>query len=455
MEMNRAKEREIFLKYLSDVYLQNPNLPFSTDIVYNELSRFNVINGEHYIIDNESLLVVQLNLNNKFRTNKSVNTFGNGYFWVIENRNNKKDSDFYNDLFNSVKLYVSVDAENIYKVSEALFKFMIDENIVMQSKIAKGMRNDALVCRVATAEDAKKVSNFLKNLNYQSKFKPNPFLLESGNVSVAMDGRLSYNSTLSKLIKEYLVSNKNSNSLDCVSCDDFTDFIKNQIELLRGNTKRSFMDLYQIKSEDKYLDFIMISNFICKNMENTLTVDDIFKYQEIKLIEANAGNKMYSKEDEDKILYVVNSLANYYSVDDVHKIIMNFITNADVKVFTRRDDIRTVISDNFSPQDVKNIISNLGWNAFLSAAMGTYDKYGEEWLYYAIDNYFKGKGILGFTREGGVRSGLGLVIPPQLLRDVIVNKLEEKSMDISSISLTQLILEEIEKLDEKKVNGRK
>lgn len=453
--MSKAEERELFLKYLSDIYLQNPNLPFSSDIVYNELSRFSVINGEQYMIDNESLLAVQLNLNNKFRTNKNVNTFGNGYFWVIENRKNKKDSEFLDTLYDSIKIYVSVDTDNIYKVSEALFSFMIEEGIVMQSKIAKGLRNDALVCRVATSADAKKVSDFLNNLNYQSKFRPNPFLLEDGKVSMAMDGHLSYNSTLSKLINEYLVLKKNTNSLDSISCDDFTKFIMSQIEMLKGNMKKTFMDLYQIKSEEKYLDFIMISNFICKNMENDLTVDEIFKYQEIKKIEVNRERKTYPKEDEDKILYVINCLANYYTIDDVHKIIMKFIDTGDIRLFTRRDDIRAVVSENFTPLDVKNIISDLGYNAFVYASKVTYDKYGEEQLFAAVKDVFNGVGIKKFTNDNGARSRLGLVIPPELLREVIIGKLNRNDMSISSISLANLVLEEINNLEVNKINGRK
>lgn len=453
--MSRIEERELFLKYLADVYLKNPNLPFSNDIVYNEISRFNVIGDEQYIIDGESLLAVQLNLNNKYRINKKVNTFSNGYFWVIENRNNKNDTDYYNDMHNSIKLYVSVDSENIYKVSEALFNFMINEGIVMQSKIAKGMRNDALVCRVATSEDAKKVSEFLNNLNYQSKYRPNPFLLENGMVSMAMDGNLSYNSTLSKLIKQYLVLKRNVNDLNNISCDDLSNFIMGQLELLKGDIKKPFMDLYQIKTEEKYLDFIMIGNLICKNLKNELTIDELLKYQQIKGLEINNTKKTYSKDDEDKILYVINGLANYYSVEDVHKIIMNFISNGDIRVFTRRDNIRTIISDNFKQEDVKNIISGLGWNALISASKATYDKYGDEWLYTAIDNFLKGKGISGFTRDDDARSRLGLVIPTQLLLDVITNKINENGMNFDAFAITSLLMEEINKIDEKRINGRK
>lgn len=452
MNTSRENERELFLKYLSDIYLQNPNLPFSSDIVYNELTRFNVLDGQQYTIDSDSLIAVQLNLNNKFRTNNNVNTFSNGYFWVIENRENNNDSDYLKLMYNSVKLYVSADVENIYGISELLFNFMIRENIVMQCKIAKGMRSDALVCRVATSEDAEKVSNYLNTLNYKSKFKPNPFLLENDKVSIAMDGHLSYNRTLSRLITEYLNRKKGSNTLNSVSCSDLCDFIKEQVELLKGTMKKPYMDLYQIKDEERYMDFIMISNFICKNLENDLTKDELYKYQKIKELEINKDSKIYSKEDEDKLLYVINGLANYYSVHDVHKIIMNFIHNGNVNVFTRRDNIRNIIRDNFSSDDVKNIVSNLGWNAFLSASKITFEKYGEEWLHNAIDNYLKGTGLTGFTRDNGVRSRLGLVIPPQLLYDMIKRKVNDRSMEFNVDSITDLVLYEINNVDEKKKN---
>ena len=229
--MNRSDERELFLKYIIDVYLQNPNLPISRDIIYNELSRFSTYSGNHYIIDNDSLIGVQVGLSNKFRKNGSVNTFSNGYFWVVENRVGNNDRDFISNMYNSIKIYVSVDLENIYKISELLFNFMINEGITMQCKISKGMRNDALVCRISGEEAARKVSDYVNNLNYESKFRPNPFLLDNGKVSVAMDGKLLYNSVLAKLLEQYFDLKRNTKQLDKVNCDDFNVFVKNQIEM--------------------------------------------------------------------------------------------------------------------------------------------------------------------------------------------------------------------------------
>ena len=242
--MSRSDERELFLKYLSDIYLQNPNLPISYQTIYYQLSRFATDNNNRNTIVSDSLLAVQLGLNNIFRYNDKVNTFSpnNSYFWVIENRMGKKDREFYSDMYNAIKIYVAVDTENIYKVSEMLFNFMIKEGIIMQCKIAKEMRNDALVCRVRTKEDAIKVSNYINGLEYKSRVKPNPFLLSDGKISMAMDGDLSYNSTLSKLLCEYLNIKRQSNSLNKVNSLDFSLFVKDQIKMLKGPQKEYFCD---------------------------------------------------------------------------------------------------------------------------------------------------------------------------------------------------------------------
>ena len=225
--MSKNEERELFLKYLVDVYFKNLNISVSSDIIYHELSRFNANNGENSIIDNDSLIGVQLGLNNKFKNNSKVNTFTSrdGYFWAIENRCGKDDKEFLSDMYNSIKMYISVDLDNIYKTSELLFSYMIDNNIVMQCKISKSMRNDALVCRVSGREAVLKICEYLESLNYESKIKPNPFLIENGKVSMAMDGRLSYNYTLATLLEQFFYTKKSKKLLDEVNCGQFNEFV--------------------------------------------------------------------------------------------------------------------------------------------------------------------------------------------------------------------------------------
>ena len=219
------------------------------------------------------------------------------------------------------------------------------------------------------------------------------------------------------------------------------------------------MDLYKISSGEQYKDFMTILKLVSGVLDGSLTSEELFDYQSIcsDVVEKNQVN--YFVQDETKILYVINTLATYYSVDYVHKIIMTFIETGDYNLFTRKygehGGIRNIMVNSFSPLETKNIISDIGWKALIFAAKVTYDKYGEEQLFDAIKNVFNGDGIIEFTNDNEARSRLGLVIPLQLLREVITCKLNERGMSISSMSLMELVLEEINKLDNKKKYGRK
>jgi len=440
--MIRSNERELFLKYIRDVCFKNSNLSISSDIIYYELSRFNVCNDEYECIINDSLVGVQVALNNKFKGKKCVNTFTSrgGYFWCVENRCGKSDKEFYSEIESSVKLYVSIHKDNIYKVSESLFNFMIKENIAFQCKVSKEMRNDSLVCRVAGRENVIKVSEYLNNLKYKSKYKPNPFLLDNGKVSVELCSCLVYNRVLSSLLYQYLCVMKSRKLLDKISCNDFSNFVREQRDKLNSYDKDKYMEVYNIFDNNSCSDFVMICDYLSKNLDNNLTIDDVLEYKRDNC--DNIENK-YLKQDEDKVLYVINYLSNYYSAYDIHNIMINYINSGDIRYFTRKDDIRYIISNNFSPIYLKNIISSLGWRAFISVSKCTYDKYGEEQLTAAIKDVFCGDGFEKFTNDNGVRSRLALIIPYDLLREIFISKLEEKGMSISNISLTDLVLDEL------------
>lgn len=455
--MNRMEARELFLKYLSDIYLQNSNLPFSHDIVYNELTRFSVVNNEEYIIDRESLVGVQVKLSNKYRNNTSVNISCDESFWKIYNKANRSENVYLNDMFNSIKLYIAVDAKDLYRISSLLFDYMIKENIVMYSKIASVMRSDVLVCRVKDASDAEKVINYISSLGYSSIIKPNAFSYNVGNVNMVMDGRLSYNMVLSRLICEYLKEKKNSGELQTVSNNDLSMFIEEQINMLKGNDREYYINLYEIEDNDKYRDFIMVSSIICRNLNDNLDIETFRNYKKYRDIFVEDLEYLSFDSEEVKMKYIINGMATYYSVDEVHNRIMSFIETGNYTLFTKMGDknIRAIMYNNFTPQSTLEVISRIGWKALINVSRVTYDKNGEEQLFTALKELFNDGKLISFTNDDYARSRLGLIIPPQLLKRVMVSKLEENNKNISSISLAQLILEEIGKLDVKKVNGRK
>ena len=459
-QTSRREERELFLMFLSDVYLQNPSLPIKFDTIYNALLTFFIQDGEHYTLASDSLVGVQVGLNNKFRNNKKVNTFmsEDGYFWGIQNRMGKSDADYRNTLYDGFKVYISVQSDNIYKVAESLFNFMIDNNIVMECKIPMIMRNDALICRVSKEEDVLKISEYINSLDYECNTRPNPFLYNNTKISVTIDGRLLYNDTLSRIIGAYLNKKRESNIINKVSLKDFNNFIQEIIEYTTKDLSKQFLEYYKIDSKEKLRDFIIIINTISKISLDDITFDELLKIKDLN--EKHTFHKAYSSFDENKILYVINRLdrCGEYRLDDIHKIIMLFIETGNYNLFPRKDNnddkIRTIMYD-FSSYDVKKIISIIGWKALLAASIDTYYKYGEEQLFGALETLYEKNKINLFTNDYGSRSKLSLVIPPELLKEVINNKLNISGKDINTNSFFELVKEEICNLEEKKEDGRK
>lgn len=463
MKKTRSEDRELFLRYLIDIYNQNPELPLLYKIIYIELSRFYTCYEKQERLDLDSLVGVQVKLKNKFGNVSGINVFTSkdGYYLVIENRNNKSDNDYLNCIYNGIKLYIGVDAANIYKVTESLVNFAISNDIVIQSKISKEMRNDSLICRVTNHNDAIKICDYINSLGYNTKVKPNPFLFDNGNVGLIIDGTLSYNATLSRLLKEYIWVIKNNKTIDKIANDKefdinshFSNFVKGQIEVLKSTQKKDLMDLYNLDSEIKYKDFIMVSELIYKRLTDCLTIDELFMYYYGKDNYLINTEDVLFEYDDDKIKYIMSILSNYYSLDYVHKLIMEFINTGDYNLFSRdyggiRNIIRNILENSISKEDFKNIISNLGWSALVSASKITYEKYGDEQLFCAIKTLFSDEDVKLFTNDFDVRSYLAFIIPQKLLKEVIVNKLEDNGMNISDISLASLMIEEISMIEEK------
>lgn len=455
--MNSEEYRNIFLKYLSQTYLVNSNSSFSYKTVYNELVRYYIHDNNVSFIDGESLVGIQVKLSNRYRKNKNIEISGDDSHWKIYNKGGRGENEYLHDMYNSIKLYISVDSKDLYKVSSLLFDYMINEGIVMHSKVANVMRTDVLVCRVKNVEDAMKVSNYVNSIEYNPVVRINPFVYSFGNVGIVMDGRLSYNNVLSRLICEYLKYKKESNDLDNVSSEDLAIFIEKQIILLKSDDKEKYINLYEIESNDKYKDFIMVCSIISRNLNNDMDIDILAEYKNYKDVFLDDLEFISFDSDEVKMKYVIYSMGTYYSVHEVHERIMKFIDTGDYTLFTRTGEknIRAIMYNNFTPSDTLEIISRIGWKALINVSKITYDKNGEEQLFTAVKELFNDEGLTSFSNDDYARSRLGLVIPPELLKKVIVSKLEENSMNISTISLTQLILEEINKLDNKKKHGRK
>lgn len=415
--MSKRSEQELFLDYIRDIYLAYPNLEINEDTIYNELSHFYEENGIRKRIGNNGLLLnVQQSLAKKFGSKFS----SGGYFWFYENRKNYGDTAYYNKLYDAIKLYISVDAENLYDVTTKIIEYMQKENILTQSKVAKNMRNDVLVVRVANSEEAKKVIDFVNSLGYKSNIKPNPFVFSSGKVSVTRDGTLSYNSTVCNIIANYLRDCKVKNKMDSASIDGLYKYVNDTIKKLKGPYKKEAMQLYQIDTERKYKDILMTFDIISKNLDGTITLEEIFKEDMSKNVSSTSTIK---KDDKDKIKYVLSGLSKYYSTSDIHSIMMQYISDGRLEHFTRRDNIRQVMSS-FTSEKLDTILSEMSYNALIDAVLATKEKYPNiNQAEYAIKLFVINSDLSGFTNDNNSRSYLGLVSLPTKILDALTKDL--------------------------------
>ena len=400
--MNKRSEQELFLNYIRDIYIAYPSLEINDDTIYNELSHFYEENGIRKRIGNNGLLLnVQQSLARKFGSKFS----SGGYFWFYENRKNYGDTDYYNKLYDAIKLYISVDAENLYDVTRKVIEYIQKENVLTQTKVAKNMRNDVLVVRVANGEEAKKVIDFVNGLGYKSSIKPNPFVFSSGKASITRDGSLSYNGTVCNMITNYLRDCRFRNKMDSANIDGLYKYVNDTIKKLKGPYKKEAMQLYQIDTERKYKDILMIFDIISKNLDGTITLEEIFEEEKCKNVRSTSTIK---KDDKDKIKYVLSGLSKYYSTSDIHSIMIQYISDGRLEHFTRRDNIRQVMSS-FTPEKLDALLTEMSINQ----------------AEYAIKLFVINSDLSGFTNDNNSRSYLGLVSLPTKIIDALTKDLPD------------------------------
>lgn len=419
--MSNQEEMNLFLEYIKKMYIQNPNFEVEYDTIYHELRLFNSNNGIQERITPDSVLNIQYQLSRKFSGTKG-RVFSDGYFFAFENRgvNQNYDKSFYDKISNGIKLYISCDIKKLYNVAKSLFNFMLKENIITQSKIAKEMRNDVLVVRVSTPEEAIKVKNHIASLKYKTTVKANPFALRLGNTSMTWDcGSISYNVIVSKFIKNYFDDKRKKKNFDKVNSDDFAKFVRKEIFMCSQNQHYLF---HRYQSDREPEGFFKIASIIADNAEGILTEEKLFAYQKVTTQDLKEEN-ILTEDKKDKLLYVIYKLSNYYSIDNVHKILECYAETGREDVFTRRDSIRNIIIDNFPPKTLKKLITEMGTRYFYECIQLTSEKYNQEQVTYAIAKFMLNNELDAFTRDYESRNKLGLVVPREWFSDIIKSEL--------------------------------
>lgn len=439
--MTVNEEREVFLRTISSYLKKNSNIPLEKEYIYSYLASHTTKDGYLQGIPRESLVNVQLHLNEKYKGLEGINTFTgpkpNNVFWVIENRGQMKDKNFYEGIKDSIKLYLPVDASNIYEVSTKVLDYIIKEGIHIQAKIAKNMRSDVFVIRVLDKDKLDKLLNYINSLDYNSKSKPNPFALNVGRVSITKDGMMSYNTVLAEYITEYLKSEREE-----VTLENFKKFMHKQINKIPSSNKNKYM----------------IVDLIIKNLENTLTLEELLSYNQ-KVVVDNRVTQV-SEEDKNNILRLINGLNVFYNLEETHKRIEMYLATGNINYFTRQNGIRKFVEGYLPVEQMRAALYEMGWSALVNSIDETYKKYGELQVIKAVERIVDVGSIEGLTNTNNARSYLGFITSPELLQKIILKQasssinIENQSIEDIAFQVVGKAYEEIEYKNKQKKNGR-
>lgn len=439
--MTVNEEREVFLRTISSYFKKNSNIPLEKKYIYSYLASHTTKDGYLQGIPRESLVNVQLHLNEKYKGLEGINTFTgpkpNNVFWVIENRGQMKDKNFYEDIKDSIKLYLPVDASNIYEVSTKVLDYIIKEGIHIQAKIAKNMRSDVFVIRVLDKDKLDKLLNYINSLDYNSKSKPNPFALNVGRVSITKDGMMSYNTVLAEYITEYLKSEREE-----ITLENFKKFMHKQINKIPSSNKNKYM----------------IVDLIIKNLENTLTLEELLSYNQ-KVVVDNRVTQV-SEEDRNNILRLINGLNVFYNLEETHKRIEMYLATGNINYFTRQNGIRKFVEEYLPVEKMRVALYEMGWSALVNSIDETYKKYGELQVIKAVERIVDVGSIEGLTNTNNARSYLGFITSPELLQKIILKQasssinIENQSIEDIAFQVVGKAYEEIEYKNKQKKNGR-
>lgn len=214
----RIKEIDKFLKQITKLYMDNPNLSINADTIYS----FLVSSGK----EKKTIKQYHEGWIEYFKNTPNIDVYewdrDNGYFCEFENLGINRE---YTD---HIKLYIPVSSENIDKIAKDLFNYLASKNVYHQSKIGSIERRDDIVVRLENATDIKIVEEYVNNNPdiKKSSIDKIPFNFTSEYISYAMDGHTSYNVLVCSYIKSYLENKKRNNllNLKSVSYEDFKNY---------------------------------------------------------------------------------------------------------------------------------------------------------------------------------------------------------------------------------------
>lgn len=435
---NNYHRMQEFLDMMREFAISNPNRVITSDFVYSNLIRFGINSTQS---PSESIKENFDYWKTRYRFNKNINVFETDIlknFCFFANGEIKG---------NEVKLYIPLDKNHIKNGANQLFDFIASTGIEHQSKIATIIRNDNVVVRVNSLEDAQTIIQYVNSNAYirEGMLNVNPFLPNCNGVGITMDNNFSFNSELSKIISNFIELLKNNNRLDLFTVEELNKYITNSISSIYN---LDLKDIYSLLSKTtsrnfKLQDFYNHANnkLIDKYDDRERIVEPIYYLQNaIKVTE-----KYYPGNSKTAILQYLNSVSNYFTNKEKARVgLLKYVKPSDViplmrKVLQERN-MAIPHSDEQLVEQFLNIVLNKQNNYYEQfeiikrAYTNTFNVYGEGQAAAAFRDLFVNDGVKYFTNRFNDRTDLKNNVIPYGAKRIILSNINIEGIDPHNVS---------------------
>ncbi len=394
---DRNKIIDSFLKFFVNLARENPNLDFKSEsmsnYIYKQLYHIGVNRNEFDVnlSDNPSPTFHGPVMNNgvghpKSSFNVWINNFRNKktdvfvqdnwrYFcqFISQDRSAKKANQH-------LKVYVPLDAAHIERGATMIFDFLERNNIPHLSKIGKKIRFDDIVIRLINEQDMDALINFVNNTPYlmQGLIQPNPFAYNKNGIALAVDGDLSYNSTIAGLVALYVDNKMKTRTFNNVSSDDFYSFVNNMLikEFVNGESTE-LTNYFQIYGEDVKRNYKQVFSLIMEAHDPTFNYERLKgHYQECLREDKKLSPQQISNVERMLLEAIHLMIKRFNDVQAIYNVEAYYLTGEPSKL-TRNNNLRDRVTHSTFREDLKTILELEG-KTFMQYATEVMHKYGYE-----------------------------------------------------------------------------
>lgn len=302
-----------FLDMVIELVHSNPSLHITDRFIYAQLVSFRLGNN---VIPFQNVEKYFRNWISNFQGHPVIEVYRDKKNPYICHFSSKREAD------SNIKLYIPFKENYIKDAVIELFSFLTKENIVHDSKVLSSVRNDNVVVKVSTIEDANRIVKFIKGNSYLSEglLNANPFLIPCYKIGVIMDDHYTYNIEVCKVIATILEELRNRGELNHLD-----------ISFLRN----TFAKLSIKCSDDELSDLYRLTSIA---LDENATLQDfanyVLEHQQISYI-----NKHGNIDTKNSVEYlnqaIIETFHRYNNLSYVINAVKLYLTNGETRGFTR------------------------------------------------------------------------------------------------------------------------